>query len=215
MKNLKVAIIEDNQITRDGLKLLLSSESNIEVVATYEDAESALSSLSRRQGEQDFPTIIICDLGLPQLSGIDAIKSMQSQYPSINIMAYTVFEDANTIFKALKAGASSYMLKGTRASDLIEALWELNSGGSPMSPYVARLVVKAFQDNHHSENLLTDKEKQVLLTIESGSSYKEVAHELNISLNTVKTHIKNIYRKLQAQSKTEALVNARRQGALL
>lgn len=205
---MKLAIVEDDPLLRDNLKFLLSGEPGITVEGAYSSGEDALHSM-----QKNLPEIVLCDLGLPGMSGIEFIKKIKSESPSLEIMAHTVFDDRENVFSALKAGASGYILKGCSPREIIEAIYDLYKGGSPMSPKIARKVIHEFQDAEVAEQfVLSQREKGIIKCIEQGMTYKEIASDLNISSHTVHSHIKRIYEKLQSKDRTEALVKARKGG---
>ncbi|MBU2548062.1 MAG: response regulator transcription factor [Proteobacteria bacterium] len=207
---MRIAIVEDDPLIRDNLRILLTGDPEMDVTGVFDSAEAALGSLKRT-----VPEVLLVDLGLPGMSGVEFIQSAKQSHPDLDIMAYTVFEDRQTIFAAIKAGASGYMLKGTRPAELISALHDLRAGGAPMSPKIARLVIQEFQQTGiEGQYTLTFREKEILRGIEKGLSYKALAGQLNISPHTVHTHIKNIYEKLQASNRGEALVKARKKGII-
>ncbi len=207
---MRVSIVEDNNILLENLKLLLTGEPNIEIVGTSSSAEGALKSFDFSNAE-----VMLVDLGLPGMSGVDLIGKVKAKYPELEIMAHTVFENRESVFSAIKAGASAYILKGSRPAELIDSLNKLYEGGAPMSPKIARMVIQEFQDNGYSEQyLLSRREKEVLIEIERGWSYKEIANKLNISPQTIHTHIKRIYEKLHAHDRQDALLKARKKGII-
>jgi two-component system NarL family response regulator len=207
---MKVAIVEDDVLLRQNLKLLLSGESGISVVSVYGSAEEALRSIGKAR-----PEILLADIGLPGMSGIELIREVKEQMPGIEIMAHTVFDDRETVFSAIKAGASGYILKGSTPRELIDALHTLAKGGSPMSPKIARKVIREFQDEGIDEQyLLSYRETEIVREVENGLTYKDIALKLNISPHTVHTHIKNIYEKLHAKDRQGALVAARKKGII-
>lgn len=208
---MKLLIIEDDSLLRNNLKLLLDGEPGIEVIDTCGSAEDAAKKL-----KQLMPDVLLCDLGLPGMSGVEFIRKAKAILPELDIMAYTIFEDRQSVFSAIKAGASGYILKSATPRELIEALFTLREGGSPMTPKIARAVIRELQDGGAPEEdmLLTTREKEVLLFIEAGLSYKQIAAKLNISRHTVHTHIKKTYEKLQAKDKQDAVIKARRKGIL-
>ena len=208
---MKLLIIEDDALLRNNLKLLLDGEPGIEVVDTCGSAEVAAPKLTPLK-----PDVHLCDLGLPGMSGVDFIRMAKAQMPDLDIMAYTIFEDRQSVFSAIKAGASGYILKSATPRELIEALFTLREGGSPMTPKIARAVIRELQEGGVPDDdfLLTTREKEVLLHIEAGLSYKQIAAKLNISRHTVHTHIKKTYEKLQAKDKQDAVLKARRKGIL-
>jgi len=219
---MKLLIIEDDTLIRNNLKLLLDGEQGIEVIGTCYSAEEADAQIDELK-----PEIILCDLGLPGMSGTDFIPIAKSRLPDVDIMAYTIFEDHQSVFSALQAGATGYILKNSTADELIDALFTLRKGGSPMTPKIARAVIQELQGNHFFNNtkpevlktksddfLLSNREKEVLIHIEAGLSYKQIGKQLYISRNTVHSHIKHIYEKLQAKNKQEAILQARDKGIL-
>jgi len=208
-----VAIVEDNQTLQDNLRILLQGEPLCSVAGTWRSAEEALS----------FPSwstvnILLADIDLPGISGVELIGRIKVQYPHVDCMAYTVSEDRATVFAAIKAGACGYLLKGSTPRELIEALHNLHNGGAPMSPRIARKVICQFQEVNaemsQQDEGLSRREKDVLRCLEQGRSYKEIGVELGISAHTVHSHIKRIYEKLQSQSRDEAALKARKRGLL-
>jgi len=206
----KISIVEDDVLLRENLKLLLSGESGITVVSVYGTAEEALQGIKKAR-----PDILLTDIGLPGMSGIDLIRNVKDLIPDLEIMAHTVFDDRETVFSAIKAGASGYILKGSTPRDLIDALHTLAKGGSPMSPKIARKVIREFQDEGVDDQyILSHREIEIVKEIENGLTYKDIASKLAISPHTVHTHIKNIYEKLHAKDRPEALVTARKKGLI-
>lgn len=207
---MNVAIIEDNPLLLENLRLLLSGEAGITVSGAFGSAEDALSALKDSGAD-----VILVDLGLPGMSGIDFIRKVKKEMPGVDTMAHTIFEDKENVFSAIKAGASGYILKGSSPREIIEALKEISQGGAPMSPKIARKVIMEFQEEGaNDEYLLSHREKDVVKSIEAGLTYKEIAGKFNISTHTVHTHIKNIYEKLQVKDRQEALLKARRKGII-
>ena len=207
---MKVSIVEDDVLLRQNLKLLLGGETGISVVSVYGSAEEALAGIKRAR-----PEILLADIGLPGMSGIELIRELKDQMPGLEIMAHTVFDDRETVFSAIKSGASGYILKGSTPRELIDALHTLAKGGSPMSPKIARKVIREFQSEGVDEQyLLSHRETEIVKEIENGLTYKDIAAKLNISPHTVHTHIKNIYEKLHAKDRQGALVAARKKGII-
>ncbi len=207
---MRLAIVEDDPILIENLKLLLSGEEGITVTGAFASAEEAVHSLRKSS-----PEVMLVDLGLPGMSGIELIRKAKSDMPNVEIMVHTVFEDRESVFSAIKAGASGYILKGSTPRELIESLYNLYRGGSPMSPKIARKVIHEFQDDSISEQyILSHRERDIVKCIEEGLTYKEISHRLSISSHTVHTHIKNIYEKLQAKDRNEALLRARKKGII-
>jgi len=210
MENIRVVIVEDDELLLKNLGLLLEGEPGISVVGSFASAEEAVSGMKKLTFD-----ILLADLGLPGESGIELIEWIKEKFPDSDIMAHTVFDDRDTVFAAIKAGASGYILKGTTPRELIEALHNLHGGGAPMSPKIARAMIQEFQNRKYNEQyLLTPREKEILLSLEKGLTYTEIADSLNISPHTVHTHIKNTYDKLHATGRMSALRNARRKGII-
>ena len=185
----RLLIVEDDPLLRDNLRVLLGGEAGIRVVAACPSAEEALAMLASTR-----PDAMLCDLGLPAMSGVELIRRAKDLMPGLDIIVLTVSEDREAVFGALKAGAAGYIVKGASPRELVEALSALRAGGAPMSPKIARLVVKTFHDTAVPEEfLLSLKERSVLSGIQEGRSYKEIAAHLNISPHTVHSHIKHIY----------------------
>jgi two-component system NarL family response regulator len=204
---MNLIIVEDDNMTRMNLELLLKGEHGVGVVQAYESSEEAIASASWNEAD-----IMLVDLDLPGMSGVELISWAQLNHKLVSCMAYTISEDRETVFAAIKAGACGYILKGTSPRELVEALHELFRGGAPMTPKIARKVIADFHDQDAVENRFTAREQDILDCIEGGLSYKDVASKLNISPNTVHTHIKNIYEKVQADDRDEALRKARKLG---
>jgi len=207
---MRLIIVEDDPLLLENLTLLLSGEEGLAVTGSYRSAEDALRGLRNAK-----PEVLLTDLGLPGMSGVDLIKRAKEEMPSLEIMAHTVFEDREMVFSAIKAGASGYILKGSSPREVIESIHALYKGGAPMSPKIARKIIHEFQDDVVSEQyLLTQREKEVVKRVEEGLTYKEIGERLNISTHTVHTHIKNIYEKLQAKDRNDAIVKARKRGII-
>ena len=207
---MRLVIIEDDPLLLENLTLLLSGEEGITVSGSYRSAEDAMKLLKSAA-----PEVMLTDLGLPGMSGVDLIKKAKEEMPSLEIMAHTVFEDRERVFSAIKAGASGYILKGSSPREIIESIHALYKGGAPMSPKIARKVIHEFQDEIIGEQfLLTQREKEIVKLVEDGLTYKEIGEKLNISTHTVHTHIKNIYEKLQAKDRNDAIMKARKKGII-
>lgn len=207
---MRIIIVEDDPLIGGNLKLLLSGEPGLCVCGVYSSAEEGLAAL-----ENSHADILIADIGLPGMSGIELIRAAKRLIPELDIIAYTVFDDRETIFAALKAGASGYMLKGSSPRQVIDAIQNMAEGGAPMSPKIARAVIGEFHEPDLKEPyLLTFRETEILKLLERGYSYKIIADRCAISPHTVNSHIKNIYEKLQAKDRGNALLNARRRGIL-
>lgn len=201
---INVAIVEDNNEIRTGLMMIVNTTDELECRQTFTNAEDAIRILPL-----SCPDIVLMDIDLPGINGIEAIKKLKEQCKNTLYMILTVYEDDDKIFNSLKAGASGYMLKKTPPNQLVDALKDLANGGSPMNTQIARKVVESFQQ-HRQKKLsnteeLTRREIELLELLSKGYRYKEIADKLFISQDTVRTHIRNIYLKLQVNSKIEAI----------
>lgn len=200
---ISIAIIEDITEIRESLQQFLSNKPNILCELSAGSIEEFLPKLN--SGTR--PDIILMDIGLPGISGIAGISLIKERFPDIDIIMLTVYDDHNKIFQALCAGASGYLLKNTPLEKIKDAIEELYSGGAPMSPQIARKVLEHFRPVKHGKekSILTDKEKEIVAGLVEGLSYKLIAGNLKISIETVRHHIKNIYRKLHINSKAEVI----------
>jgi len=204
--SISLAIVEDLAEVREGLKQFISLNPEFTILGTFQTAEEALQRLPQLN-----PDIVIMDINLPGMSGIECIKLLKKKIPRTQFMMFTVYENDEKVFEALKAGASGYLLKNTGLLQLIAALKELHNGGSPMSANIARKLVNLFQDEHVAEEPasgLSKRENEILLLLSKGLLYKEIADQLGISVGTVRQHIHKIYEKLHVQNRTEALNKA-------
>lgn len=209
MTRMNLCIVEDNAALLKSLAARLSREPDIRVVSANASAEEALEQCP--WGEVD---ILLADIDLPGMSGIELIRRIRENIPAVISMAFTICEDRATVFSALKAGAYGYVLKGDSPQDLLESLRELARGGSPMSPSIARQVIREFHPAGESEEALTPREQDVLKLVAEGRLYKEIADAFGLSAHTVHTHIKRIYGKLHAHGRMDALCKAREAGLL-
>lgn len=201
MKN--ILIIEDNEELINPLMFSINSTSNYKVVKTFSSGEEALKNIANY-----LPQLIIMDIELNgKMNGIECTALIKKQYPQIDILMLTVFDDSDLVFDALRAGACGYMTKTSSITEIISALDQASAGGAPMSHKIARLVLSSFSKNHNSP--LTDKEDKILNLLAKGGSYKTAANEFDVSVETVKYHIKNIYIKLHVNNKEDAIEKAR------
>jgi len=205
---ISLAIIEDDEDIRTGIQKYLNKQSGLSCRCVEESVEDYLS----QQTDDNFPDVILMDIGLPGMSGIDGIKLIKQQHPEINIIILTIYHDSHKIFEALRAGASGYLLKNTPLAEIKEAIEQLQAGGAPMSPQIARKVIEHFNSPNKPapESLLTAKEKEIVVGLVDGLSYKLIAGRMNISVETVRFHIKNIYQKLHVHSKAEVITKSLR-----
>ncbi len=199
-----VSIVEDMKDVNDSLKRMLETATDFLCLSTYNNAEDALKDLP-----QINPDIVLMDINLPGMSGIECIKKIKNTCPKMQFMMFTIYEDSEQVFDALAAGASGYLLKKTPKEKILEALQELYEGGSPMSAHIARKVVNHFQkrkeEDQSKDTQLSSREKEVLELLSKGYLYKEIGDKLNITTGTVRQHIHRIYEKLHVQNRTEAL----------
>jgi DNA-binding NarL/FixJ family response regulator len=206
---IKVAIVEDKRDIREGWQLILEGADGFECVATYSDGESAAEGLPIEQ-----PDVVLMDIGLPRMSGIDCVKILKDVAPEIDIIMLTIQADESSIFESLRAGAVGYLVKNIFPSKLLNSIKEVKNGGSPMSSGIARKVVSSFNSFRKPAANLTKREQEVLDLLCKGKSYKVIADELFISPDTVRYHLKNIYKKLQVNSKYEAVIKALKGGMI-
>lgn len=200
--DIRVVIIEDDDTIRDGYAYLIGAADGYEVTNTYSSYEHAAKNIIA-----DRPDVILLDIELPGTNGIEAIPKLKKICPHCYILILTVYESEKQIFSALANGASGYMTKNTPSSKIIESIKEVRDGGGPMSVNIARLVIRSFQKNQESP--LSKRETQILELIGNGKSRSQIARELFIDLETVRSHIKNIYIKLDVNSRADAIKAAR------
>lgn len=206
---LYVAIVEDNPITAGILREYVEGE-ELRVTAVYSSGEDALKMIPAHP----LPDVILMDIGLPGISGIEVTRRLKGLYPGLEIVIQTVFEDSKNIMEAIRAGASGYILKASSREDIINALWEVKKGGSFLTGKIARKVLQEF---HEPEKLregavkcfeLTEREEEILKELIKGSSYKDISDSLSLSIHTVNNHIRKIYEKMRVSSRGEAVARA-------
>ena len=201
---IRTAVVEDDRMVRELLEILLNGSPGFTCVAAYGTGEDALNGLPDVN-----PDVVLMDIGLPGISGIECITRLREQSLKMLFIMLTIFEDADVIFQSLSAGASGYLLKQTPPAKLLEAIEDVYHGGSPMSREIARKVIQSFQHSAvtaASENNLTNREEEILTYLVRGLLYKEIAGKLFIGVETVRTHIRHIYEKLQVRTRSEAIV---------
>jgi DNA-binding NarL/FixJ family response regulator len=202
--SINVSIVEDDERVRESLASVLDATAEFHCLKTYQTGEEALKGIAQAR-----PDILLMDIQLPRMSGIECVARIKEQIPDLPVVMLTVFEDSEKVFKALEAGACGYLVKRTPSSDLLGALRQVHSGGAPMTGRVARMVVQSFQrmgtSKRETENL-TPREREILEHLAEGDLCKEIAEKLNLSLRTVHTHLKNIYEKLHVRSRTQAIL---------
>jgi DNA-binding NarL/FixJ family response regulator len=205
----RVVLIEDLREVREGLTILINGTPGFRCAGSHRTMEEALSGLERTPCDA-----VLTDIGLPGMSGIEGIRILRERFPDLPVLALTVYNDDDKVFQALCAGASGYLLKNTPPARLLDSIREVLDGGAPMSPEVARRVIRLFRDFRtpdHADYQLTAQETELLKLLVEGHHAKTAAKELGISTNTVFFHLKNIYVKLQVHSKTEAVAKALRE----
>lgn len=200
---IKVSIVEDDAGIRESLAILINGSSGFKCISTFANAEAALKEVPL-----DWPDVVLMDINLPKMSGIDLVAKLKALRPTLQVLMLTVYADNEKIFKSLKAGATGYLLKQTPPNEILDAIEDVNRGGSPMSNSIARQVVLYFQQRpptNETENL-SRREMEILSHLAKGYQYKEIADILSLSVLTVRAHIRNIYEKLHVHSRTEAVV---------
>jgi DNA-binding NarL/FixJ family response regulator len=198
-----IAIIEDDEKVRHYLAEQIQLNIDVEDLAIFSDAETALKALTAKPAE-----IALFDVNLPGMSGIDCIQKLKILHPKMQMMVLTVYDNPDTVFEALKAGAVSYLLKSTPVEKILEAIADVQRGGSPISSQIARKVIEAFAVREKTNEYFQDlskREQEMLEHLSRGYRYKEIADKLFLSLDTVRTHVRNIYEKLQVNCRAEAL----------
>ena len=197
---IKVAIVEDDVVACEGLAFLISDAAGFDCVAHCHTAENALDILPSSGAE-----VVLMDVDLPGMSGIECIHKLKTEAPAIQIMMLTVFEDPDRIFASLAAGATGYLVKKTATERILQAIRELHDGGSPMSSQIARRVIEAFRTPAIEAENLSSRQRQTLDLLVRGFSYREIASSMDITIATVRTHIRNIYERLHVHSRAQAI----------
>ena len=206
-----VVIVEDDRALRDELLRILAGAPDLQCLGAFSSAEDALRSIPKRA-----PDVVLMDIKLPKMSGIECVAELKKLLPALQIIMLTVYEDSEMIFRALRSGASGYLLKSSSPSKLLAAIQDVQEGGAPLSSYIARKVVQHFQ--HEGElardsHGLSSRESEVLGLLASGYIYKEIADKLQIGIETVRTHVKNICLKMHVRSRLEAVAKHRPQSS--
>lgn len=201
---IKVAVVDDDEGIRTSLAALIRRGQNFRLTGDYPDAETALKEIPRRP-----PDVVLMDINLPGMNGVECVRQLKTSVPGVQVLMLTVYEDSDSLFNSLKAGASGYLLKRTASARLLEAIRDVYEGGSPMTPQLARRVVQFFskpsaEDSEVSK--LTPGEKEFLEQLAQGYAYKEIADRMKISIDTVRSYVRTVYEKLHVHSRTEAVV---------
>jgi DNA-binding NarL/FixJ family response regulator len=202
---IKVAIVDDDEGIRGSLASLIRRAPALRLAGDYPDAETALREIPRNP-----PNVVLMDINLPGMKGVECVRELKAVVPEVQVLMLTVYEDSESLFNSLKAGASGYLLKRTASARLIEAIRDVYAGGSPMTPQLARRVVQFFaspsQASLSATSGLTPGEKEFLDQLSKGYAYKEIADRMNISIDTVRSYVRTVYEKLHVHSRTEAVV---------
>lgn len=203
--NIKVAIAEDIDDIRNGLQLIINSTDGYECNCICANGKEAIENIPAYQ-----PHVVLMDINMPYINGVEAVQILKEKIPSTQFLMCTVYDEDEHIFESLKAGATGYILKKTPPAKLLEAINEIHQGGSPMSSTIARKVMTSFAQHKVRQPIddLTDREKEILHQLARGMQYKAIAIQLHLSVETIRTHIRNIYEKLQVHTKAEAIKKA-------
>ena len=204
---IKVVIFEDNRSLREGLAAMIGGTPGFECAGAFPNCNNLLKNISQTK-----PDVVLMDIEMPGINGIEAVSLIKEEYPEIKILMETIFDDDEKIFNSICAGAEGYILKHTTPAEIMEAITEIHEGGSPMTPSIANRVLKMVKERPIGFNKetfdLSGREKEILSCLVKGMSYKMVADSCFISIETVNVHIKNIYKKLHVHSKSEAVAKA-------
>jgi DNA-binding NarL/FixJ family response regulator len=201
---IKVAIVDDDEGIRTSLATLIHRAPALRLVGDYADAEAALRDIPHRK-----PDVVLMDINLPGVNGVECVRQLKGSLPAVQFLMLTVYEDSDSLFNSLKAGASGYLLKRTASARLLDAIRDVYGGGSPMTPQLARRVVQYFAKPPGGESSmarLTPGEKDFLDQLAKGYAYKEIADRMTISIDTVRSYVRTVYEKLHVHSRTEAVV---------
>lgn len=207
-REVSVVVVEDQVRIREGLAVLIDATDGFRCSGTFGSMEDALRVL-----RPPLPDVVLMDIGLPGMSGIEGVRRLRTTYPDVQVVMLTIYDDDERIFEAMCAGACGYVLKKTAPARLLESIREVASGGAPMSPEVARRVINLFREvrpANRADHHLTPHEIRLLRLIVDGHNYKTAGRELGVSVNTISFHMRRIYEKLQVHSKSEAVAKALR-----
>ena len=203
MNGIKVILFDDNELLRDSISMLLEDDGDFDLVASYANCLDVVANI-----QQTKPDVVIMDIDMPGMSGIEGVKLIRKNFPTVQILMQTVFDDDEKVFAAIKAGAAGYILKNTEPKNILQAIREVYTGGAPMTPSIARKVLLQFQEPQKDDFNLSARESQVLGYLVQGFSYKMISDKMNITYDTVRAHMKKIYEKLHVSSMTEAVAKA-------
>jgi DNA-binding NarL/FixJ family response regulator len=200
---IRIAIVEDNNTLRNSLENLFNRTEGMRCITSLNNLLNVVSEIGKA-----VPDIILMDIGLPNISGIEGVRTVRTHFPTIQVLMFTVFDDDEKIFDAIRAGASGYLLKKTPPEEIVQAIRDLHQGGAPMTASIARRVIQSFQSAPSTiiaDFRLTVRENEILNSLIDGLSYKKIADKYCVSISTIRTHICNIYHKLHVNSKAEAV----------
>jgi DNA-binding NarL/FixJ family response regulator len=202
---IRVAIVEDQRATRQGLAALIGGSPGLTLVGQYASMEEALPAI-----QAEFPDVVLVDIGLPGMSGVEGVRRIHQRFPQLPMLMLTVMDDDDTVFAAICAGACGYLLKETEPARILECIRELHAGGAPMSPSIARKVVFTLQGmtTLRAAAELSSRQSEILQLLAEGHSYKSCAKLLNVSLDTIRFHVRKIYDRLHVNSRAEAVWKA-------
>ncbi|MBK8848056.1 MAG: response regulator transcription factor [Bacteroidetes bacterium] len=203
MSGIKVVLFDDNEMLRDSIAMLLEDAGDFDLLASYANCIDVITNI-----QQTKPDVVIMDIDMPGMNGIEGVKLIRKTFPTVQILMQTVFDDDEKVFAAIKAGAAGYILKNTDPKNILQAIREVYTGGAPMTPSIARKVLLQFQEPQKEDFNLSLREKEVLSLLVDGLSYKMISDKLNITYDTVRAHMKKIYEKLHVSSMTEAVAKA-------
>jgi DNA-binding NarL/FixJ family response regulator len=201
---IKVAIVDDDEGIRTSLAALIRRAPSLRMAGDYPDSETALKEIPRQ-----LPDVVLMDINLPGMNGVECVRQLKALVPNVQVLMLTVYEDSDSLFNSLKAGASGYLLKRTASSKLLEAIRDVHAGGSPMTPPLARRLVQFFSHpptDQSPVSRLTPGEREFLDQLANGYAYKEIADRMKISIDTVRSYVRTVYEKLHVHSRTEAVV---------
>lgn len=208
----RVVLIEDDRVVRDGLSALINGTPGYRCIAAFRSVEEGLRLIDR-----EVPDVLLLDIHLPGMSGSEGVRLLKERFPNMQVLMLTIYEDEERVFESLCNGACGYLLKNTPPAKLLDAIREAHEGGSPMSPAIARKVVRLIQETglpEQPEYRLMPQESRLLELLSKGATYQAAANQLNISINTVRKYIRSVYVKLQVHSKSEAVRKALKSGLI-
>ena len=207
--DITVSIVEDNDQLRETLARMVERAEGFECLGQHPNAEAAIAAIP-----QERPNVVLMDINLPGMNGVECVRKLKQLVPTIQVVMLTAYEDTENIFNSLAAGASGYLLKRSKSAEILDALREVQTGGSPMTAHIARKVVQSFQATASAPvaptEELSPREQEVLNLLSQGFMYKEISDKLGISFETVRTYIRRIYEKLHVRTRTEAVAKALR-----